>query len=49
VTDDTAACELIGQPVKLVSGTGPNPKVTRPEDVEFIELLLRRKADPSRA
>jgi 2-C-methyl-D-erythritol 4-phosphate cytidylyltransferase len=41
VTDDTAACELIGQPVRLVPGAEPNPKVTRPEDLPFIELLLK--------
>jgi len=41
VTDDTAACELIRQPVKLVVGTQPNPKVTRPEDVGMVEWLLR--------
>jgi 2-C-methyl-D-erythritol 4-phosphate cytidylyltransferase len=41
VTDDTAACELIGQPVQLVIGTEPNPKVTRPEDLPYVELLLR--------
>jgi 2-C-methyl-D-erythritol 4-phosphate cytidylyltransferase len=41
VTDDTAACELIGQPVKLVVSTQPNPKVTRPEDVGMVEWLLR--------
>jgi len=41
VTDDTAACELIGQPVKLVHYPVPNPKVTRPEDLAYIELLLR--------
>jgi 2-C-methyl-D-erythritol 4-phosphate cytidylyltransferase len=41
VTDDTAACELIGQPVKLVHCSDPNPKVTRPEDLAYIELLLR--------
>src|SRR5579859_5606604 len=32
VTDDTAACELIGQPVKLVPGLSPNPKITVPAD-----------------
>ncbi len=42
VTDDTAACELIGEPVVLVSGTRPNPKVTRPEDLPYVELLLRQ-------
>jgi 2-C-methyl-D-erythritol 4-phosphate cytidylyltransferase len=39
-TDDTAACELIGQPVRLVPSATPNPKVTVPADLPFIELLL---------
>jgi 2-C-methyl-D-erythritol 4-phosphate cytidylyltransferase len=43
-TDDTAACELIGQPVRLVSRVAPNPKVTVPGDLPLIELLLRRPA-----
>jgi 2-C-methyl-D-erythritol 4-phosphate cytidylyltransferase len=42
VTDDTAACELIGQPVRLVESTAPNPKITVPADVAFLELLLKR-------
>lgn len=41
VTDDTAACEFIGQPVALVESKLPNPKVTAPPDVPFVELLLR--------
>ncbi len=41
VTDDTAACELIGQPVRLVAGIAPNPKVTVPADLPYIELLLK--------
>ncbi len=41
VTDDTAACELIGQPVRLVPSHHPNPKVTRPEDLAYVEFLLR--------
>ena len=45
VTDDTAACELIGQPVKLVPALAPNPKVTVPADLPYIELLLRSNAD----
>jgi 2-C-methyl-D-erythritol 4-phosphate cytidylyltransferase len=40
-TDDTAACELIGQPVELVPSERPNPKVTVPGDLPFIETLLR--------
>jgi len=41
LTDDTAACELIGQPVKLVLSIAPNPKITRREDVAYVEHLLR--------
>ncbi len=43
-TDDTAACELIRQPVELVVSTSPNPKVTRPEDVPFVEAMLKHHA-----
>jgi 2-C-methyl-D-erythritol 4-phosphate cytidylyltransferase len=41
ITDDTAACELIQQPVKLVESFTPNPKVTTRADLEFVELCLR--------
>lgn len=41
LTDDTAACELIGQPVRLIASTAPNPKVTVPGDLPFVEALLR--------
>jgi len=44
VTDDTAACELIGQPVQLVVSAEPNPKVTRPEDLGYVEAVLRGMA-----
>jgi 2-C-methyl-D-erythritol 4-phosphate cytidylyltransferase len=40
-TDDTAACELIGQPVRLVAGSTPNPKITVPGDLPLIEALLK--------
>ena len=39
-TDDTAACELIGQPVRLVASLAPNPKVTVPGDLPYLETLL---------
>lgn len=45
VTDDTAACELIGQPVQLVPSATPNPKVTVATDLPYVELLLRQWAD----
>jgi 2-C-methyl-D-erythritol 4-phosphate cytidylyltransferase len=41
LTDDTAACELIGQAVRLVRSATPNPKVTVPADLSLIESLLR--------
>lgn len=41
LTDDTAACELIGQPVRLVKSISPNPKVTVPADLPLIESLLQ--------
>jgi len=41
VTDDTAACELTGQKVVLVESAAPNPKVTLPSDLAYIELLLQ--------
>ena len=43
LTDDTAACELIGQPVQLVTGKAPNPKVTVPGDLPLVEALLRNE------
>jgi 2-C-methyl-D-erythritol 4-phosphate cytidylyltransferase len=46
ITDDTAACELIGQSVRLVASAEPNPKVTRPEDAPYIEMLLHVRGSP---
>jgi 2-C-methyl-D-erythritol 4-phosphate cytidylyltransferase len=40
VTDDTAACELIGAPVLLVDCPDPNPKVTVPSDLAIVALWL---------
>lgn len=42
LTDDTAACELIGQPVRLVCSDAPNPKLTVPADLLLLEMLLAR-------
>lgn len=41
VTDDTAACEWIGQSVRLVEGSAPNPKATSPADLPYLEVVLR--------
>lgn len=40
VTDDTAACELIGQQVELVESPDPNPKITTPGDIPLLRSLL---------
>ncbi len=45
VTDDTAACEIIGQRVRLVHVPGPNPKVTVQGDVAYVETLLQRQSE----
>ena len=44
LTDDTAACELIGQPVRLVESLQSNPKITVPGDIPFIASLLQAKS-----
>ncbi len=44
ITDDTAACELIGQPVSLVESMALNPKVTAAADLVLVEALLARSA-----
>lgn len=40
LTDDTAACELIGQKVVLVASPAPNPKITYPADLLYAERML---------
>lgn len=42
VTDDTAACEYIGLPVRLVECRQPNPKATVAHDIPYIDILLRQ-------
>ena len=46
VTDDTAACDLIGQTVRLVKSETPNPKVTVPADLDWVGYLLSSQAHP---
>ena len=47
LTDDTAACELIGQAVRLVPSATPNPKATSRADLPFLEALLSGRAGHS--
>lgn len=43
VTDDVSLAELIGHPVRLVTGVYENIKITTPEDLVFAECLLNTK------
>ena len=40
VTDDAQAVERIGGEVKLVPNPVPNPKITVPEDIRTVDLLM---------
>jgi 2-C-methyl-D-erythritol 4-phosphate cytidylyltransferase len=42
ITDDTAACEVIGVPVRLIEDPNPNPKLTLQSDIPYIEFLLSK-------
>ena len=40
VTDDAAAVEGLGHPVALLENAHPNPKLTTPRDLAYLEFLL---------
>jgi len=41
ITDDAAAVELLRHPVALLENPYPNPKLTTPADLSYLEFLLR--------
>ena len=41
MTDDCSALERLGQPVSFLENPHPNPKITRPADLEWVEFLLQ--------
>lgn len=43
VTDDTAAASQQGHPVTLVENPFPNPKLTVPADLEYLEFLFFKR------
>ncbi|NUP90060.1 MAG: 2-C-methyl-D-erythritol 4-phosphate cytidylyltransferase [Candidatus Sumerlaeia bacterium] len=43
LTDDAQAVERLGEPVLLCSAETPNPKVTVPEDLVYVEALMRQR------
>ena len=42
VTDDAAAVELLGHPIALLENSHPNPKLTTPADLAYLEFLHSR-------
>lgn len=47
ITDDAQAVEQLGHPVALLENAHPNPKLTTPADLAYVEFLLRTSAlDP---
>lgn len=45
VTDDTAAISHRGLPVTLVENPFPNPKLTVPADLPYLEFLISQRQD----
>lgn len=43
ITDDASAVELLGHPVALLENPYPNPKLTTPADLAYVEFLLQRE------
>jgi 2-C-methyl-D-erythritol 4-phosphate cytidylyltransferase len=46
VTDDAQAVEQLGLPVALLENPHPNPKLTTPADLDYLEFLLAREQTP---
>ena len=45
ITDDAQAVEKLDHPIALLENTHPNPKLTTPADLAYLEFLLTR--DPT--
>jgi 2-C-methyl-D-erythritol 4-phosphate cytidylyltransferase len=43
VTDDAQAVEQLGHPIALLENARPNPKLTTPQDLAYLEFLLGEK------
>ena len=44
LTDDAAAVERLGLPIALLENPHPNPKLTTPADLDWLEYLIARSA-----
>lgn len=45
ITDDASLLEYAGTKVKVIEPRSPNPKVTTPEDLAFVESILRKRTN----
>ena len=45
ITDDAQAVEELGHPVALLENDSPNPKLTTPADLPYLEFLLARAGE----
>jgi 2-C-methyl-D-erythritol 4-phosphate cytidylyltransferase len=45
LTDDAAAVEGLRHPLALLENPHPNPKLTTPADLAYVEFLLRARAE----
>lgn len=47
ITDDAAAVELLKHPIALLENPYPNPKLTTPSDLPYLEFLLSQSGSRS--
>ena len=45
ITDDAQAVETLDHPIALLENTSPNPKITTPGDLAYLEFLLARTSE----
>jgi hypothetical protein len=49
ITDDAQAVETLDHPIALLENTSPNPKLTTPGDLAYLEFLLARTSESAPA
>jgi 2-C-methyl-D-erythritol 4-phosphate cytidylyltransferase len=44
ITDDLSAIEPLGVAVRIIENEGPNPKLTTPKDIDYVDFLIRKSS-----
>jgi 2-C-methyl-D-erythritol 4-phosphate cytidylyltransferase len=44
ITDDAQAVESLDHPIAILENSEPNPKLTHPSDLAYLEFLLHRQS-----